>query len=101
MRRCFFGLESGAQETLDHMDKGIRVAEVPGILRNCREAGIAFHLFSIVGFPEESESSARKTLKFFLDNRNVVDQPDNSFDIHRFGLDLRTRYFDEAPSSAY
>lgn len=98
MRKVFFGLESGAQETLDHMDKGIRVAEVPGILHNCREAGIAFHLFSIVGFPEESESSARKTLNFFLDNRNVVDQPDNSFDIHRFGLDLRTRYFDEAPS---
>jgi len=98
MKKIFFGLESGAQETLDHMDKGIRVAEVPGILGNCREAGIAFHLFSIVGFPEESEASARKTLSFFLNNKNVIDHPDNSFDIHPFGLELRTRYADDAES---
>jgi anaerobic magnesium-protoporphyrin IX monomethyl ester cyclase len=98
LKKIFFGLESGAQETLDHMDKGIRVAEVPGILGNCREAGIAFHLFSIVGFPEESEVSARKTLSFFLDNKNVIDHPDNSFDIHPFGLELRTRYAEAAES---
>jgi anaerobic magnesium-protoporphyrin IX monomethyl ester cyclase len=98
LKKIFFGLESGAQETLDHMDKGIRVAEVPGILGNCREAGIAFHLFSIVGFPEESETSARKTLSFFLDNKNVIDYPDNSFDIHPFGLELRTRYAEDAKS---
>jgi len=96
MRKMFFGLESGAQETLDHMDKGIRVAEVPGILNNCREAGIAFHLFSIIGFPEESEASARKTLRFFLDNKTIIDHPDNSFDIHPFGLELRTRYAEGA-----
>jgi radical SAM superfamily enzyme YgiQ (UPF0313 family) len=98
MRKLFFGLESGAQETLDHMDKGIRVAEVPGILTNCREAGIAFHIFSIVGFPEESERSARKTLQFFLDNKDLIDHPDNSFDIHPFGLELRTRYYEGADS---
>ena len=98
MRKMFFGLESGAQETLDHMDKGIRVADVPGILSNCREAGIAFHIFSIVGFPEESEESARKTLQFFLDNKDLIDHPDNSFDIHPFGLELRTRYAEKANS---
>jgi anaerobic magnesium-protoporphyrin IX monomethyl ester cyclase len=98
LKKIFFGLESGAQETLDHMDKGIRVTDVPGILGNCREAGIAFHLFSIVGFPEESEVSARKTLSFFLDNKKVIDHPDNSFDIHPFGLELRTRYAEDAKS---
>jgi anaerobic magnesium-protoporphyrin IX monomethyl ester cyclase len=98
MRKMFFGLESGAQETLDHMDKGIHVADVPGILSNCREAGIAFHIFSIVGFPEESEQSARKTLQFFLDNKGLIDHPDNSFDIHPFGLELRTRYAEKANS---
>ncbi|WP_328978471.1 radical SAM protein [Streptomyces canus] len=94
--KLFFGLESGAQETIDHMDKRIRIDEVPAVLRNCRDAGIAFHLFSIVGFPEESEESAWKTYRFFADNADVIDAPGNSFDIHPFGLELRTRYADRA-----
>lgn len=96
MRKLFFGLESGAQETLDHMDKGIRISDVPMVLQNCRNAGINFHLFSIVGFPEESEESARKTYRFFQDNVGIIDHPGNSFDIHPFGLELRTRYAEEA-----
>ena len=96
MKKLFFGLESGAQETLDHMDKGIQIAEVPKVLKNCRDAGINFHIFSIVGFPEESEESARKTLNFFQTNAPTIDHPGNSFDIHPFGLELRTRYAEEA-----
>lgn len=93
MRKLFFGLESAAQRTLDHMHKGTRVSAVPSILRACREAGIDFHLFSMIGLPEEDEASARETLAFFLDQREVIDHPGNSFDIHRFGLDVRARYF--------
>ena len=96
MRKVFFGLESAAQRTLDHMDKGTRVAEAPLILKNFRDAGIGFHLFSIVGFPEEDEASARETFRFFADHRETIDHPANSFDIHPFGLELRTRYFEEA-----
>jgi radical SAM superfamily enzyme YgiQ (UPF0313 family) len=96
MKKLFFGLESGAQETLDHMQKGIRISDVPVVLKNCRDAGINFHVFSIVGFPEESEESARKTFQFFLDNAPTIDHPANSFDIHPFGLELRTRYAEEA-----
>ena len=96
MKKLFFGLESGAQETLDHMDKGIRVTDVPAVLKNCSEAGINFHIFSIVGFPEESEQSARQTCRFFQENNSIIDNPGNSFDIHPFGLELRTRYFEEA-----
>lgn len=96
MKKLFFGLESGAQETLDHMDKGIRVTDVPTVLKNCSDAGIYFHIFSIVGFPEESENSARKTCRFFQENNSIIDHPGNSFDIHPFGLELRTRYFEEA-----
>jgi anaerobic magnesium-protoporphyrin IX monomethyl ester cyclase len=93
MRKLFFGMESAAQETLDHMDKGTNVHEAPAVLRNCRDAGIAFHLFSIIGFPEESEDSARRTFQFFIDHKDIVDHPSNSFDIHPFGLELRTEYF--------
>jgi anaerobic magnesium-protoporphyrin IX monomethyl ester cyclase len=95
-RKLYFGLESGSQETLDHMDKGIRVCEVPKILSNLSNAGIRCHLFAIVGFPEENEPNARKTFEFLKDNAHILNHPGNSFDIHPFGLELRTSYFREA-----
>jgi anaerobic magnesium-protoporphyrin IX monomethyl ester cyclase len=98
MRKLFFGLESGSQATLDHMDKGIRVDDAKAVLRNCSDAGIAFHLFSIIGFPEENEASARETAQFFVDNAEVIDQARNTFDIHPFSLDLRTEYAEQAAS---
>jgi anaerobic magnesium-protoporphyrin IX monomethyl ester cyclase len=96
VRKLFFGLESGDQATLDHMQKGIRLENVQPVLSHCRDAGILFHVFSIIGFPEETEASARKTLRFFEDNVDVIDHPGNSFDLHPFGLELRTSYFAEA-----
>ena len=96
MKKLFFGLESGSQEILDDMDKGIKVAEVPAILKNCRDAGISFHIFSIIGFPRESEQASRETFAFFERNAALLDHPGNSFDIHPFGLEMRTAYFAEA-----
>jgi anaerobic magnesium-protoporphyrin IX monomethyl ester cyclase len=96
MRKLYFGLESGDQATLDHMKKGIRLKDVRPVLTHCREAGILFHIFSIVGFPEETEASARNTLRFFEDNIDIIDHPGNTFDIHPFGLELRTNYFANA-----
>jgi anaerobic magnesium-protoporphyrin IX monomethyl ester cyclase len=95
-RKLFFGLESGSQTTLDHMEKGIKVEVAERVLASCRDAGIAFHIFSMIGFPEEREEAARETVDFFVRNRKVIASPANSFDIHRFTLDLRTEY-GEAP----
>ena len=97
-RKLFFGLESGCQATLDHMDKDIRLSDVPVVLRNCREAGIHFHIFSILGFPEETPEQAMETVRFFEENRDVVNAPGNSFDVHPFGLELRTEYAEKAES---
>jgi hypothetical protein len=96
MRKLFFGLESGDQATLDHMRKGIRLEHVRPVLEHCRNAGILFHIFSIIGFPEETAASARNTLRFFENNTDIIDHPGNSFDIHPFGLELRTDYFANA-----
>jgi hypothetical protein len=96
MRKLFFGLESGDQTTLDHMAKGVRIEHVRPVLKHCRDAGILFHIFSIIGFPEETEERARNTLRFFEENVDVIDHPGNSFDIHPFGLELRTEYFANA-----
>lgn len=97
-RKFFFGLESGCQSTLDHMDKGIQASDVPGLLRNCRDAGIHFHIFSILGFPEETEQQAMETVRFFEDNRDLLNAPGISFDVHPFGLELRTEYAERATS---
>ena len=94
MKKLFFGFESGSQRTIDHMDKGTQVDAAPDILRNCRDAGIYFHLFSIIGFPEEDETSARETCEFIISQQNIIDHPGNSFDVHPFGLELRTAYYD-------
>jgi anaerobic magnesium-protoporphyrin IX monomethyl ester cyclase len=95
MRKIFFGLESGDQATLNHMRKGIRVDTARRVLRSCADAGIACHVFSIIGFPEEAESSARETLRFLLSEAGSLAHPRNSFDVHPFGLDLRTEYGEE------
>jgi len=92
VRKLFFGLESGSQTTLDHMRKGYRLDDAIIVLKNCARSGIAFHLFSIVGFPEESAERAHETLKFFLTHDSLLNDPRNSFDIHPFSLDLRTEY---------
>ena len=87
------GPESADQSTLDHMDKGTRADLAPQVLRNCADADVHFHIFSIIGFPQESEASARSTFDFFIENHELIDHPGNSFDIHPFGLELRTDYF--------
>jgi hypothetical protein len=96
VRKLFFGLESGSQATLDHMDKGIRVDDAATVLSNCAEAGIAFHLFSIVGFPEETTERARETVDFFVRHAALIGAARNSFDIHPFSLDLRTTYAEQS-----
>lgn len=96
VRKLFFGLESGSQKMLDHMNKGIDMRQVPQVLQNCSDAGIAFHLFSIVGFPEETAADARETLDFFLNHKPLLNHPRNSFDVHPFMLDLRTDYSSKA-----
>jgi hypothetical protein len=92
-RKLLFGLESASQATIDHMDKGTTASMAGPLLRRCRAAGIAFHVFSIIGFPEETEERIRETFAFMLDNRDTIDHPANSFDIHRFGLEVRSDYF--------
>ncbi len=95
-RRIYFGLEFADQGTLDHMQKGIRIENAHAVLRNCREAGIRFHVFSMIGFPGEDYSSAKKTIKFFEDNADLFDDPGNTFDIHELEILTDTPYFSQA-----
>ncbi|WP_018263005.1 B12-binding domain-containing radical SAM protein [Methylobacterium sp. WSM2598] len=93
MRRLYFGLESADQDTLDRMRKGIRVEHAAPVLRHCREAGIRFHVFSMVGFPGETEASARRTLAFFEENAELFDDPGCTLDVHELEILTDTPYF--------
>jgi hypothetical protein len=58
------GLESGDQEVLDRMEKGIRLETVSLALRTLKEAGIATYVYLMFGTPSETPGSARRTLEF-------------------------------------
>ena len=96
MTRLYFGLESADQHTLDAMSKGTRIEHTRNVLKNCKDAGIRFHLFAMIGFPKETESSARRTIDFFIDNSDLFAEPGNTFDIHELELISDTHYFSEA-----
>jgi anaerobic magnesium-protoporphyrin IX monomethyl ester cyclase len=96
LRRLYFGLESADQGTLDRMHKGIRIENAAAVLHNCRDAGIRFHVFSMIGFPREHHDSARRTIAFFKDNAELFDDPGNTFDIHELEILTDTPYFSQA-----
>ncbi len=58
------GLESGDQEVLDAMQKGIDLAAASSVLKTLKKAGIATYVYLLFGTPYETESRARKTLGF-------------------------------------
>jgi radical SAM superfamily enzyme YgiQ (UPF0313 family) len=60
----FFGLESGRQEALDSMHKGIKLAQVERAVRAAREVGIKVELSVIIGLPGETKEEAKDTLRF-------------------------------------
>lgn len=96
LRRLYVGLESADQATLDRMHKGIRVENAAAVLQNCRDAGIRFHVFSMIGFPGERHDSARRTIAFFEKNAELFDDPGNTFDIHELEILTDTPYFAQA-----
>lgn len=95
LRRIYFGLESADQRTLDRMHKGIRIENAAIVLDNCRNAGIRFHVFSMIGFPGEPHESARRTIDFFQSNAELFDDPGNTFDIHELEILTDTPYFSQ------
>ncbi len=58
------GLESGSQQVLDRLGKGIRLASVEKILNNLAASGIATYVYIMLGTPGEREADAELTLKF-------------------------------------
>jgi hypothetical protein len=71
-QKLVFGLESYNQRVLDLMKKGTSTDVVKRILNECLKAGISFHLYTIVGFPTETEEEALETLDFVLQGKYLT-----------------------------
>lgn len=62
-----FGIESGSQEILNRVNKGITLDEIRHAVRLSREAGIKTKGFFILGHPGESKETLRMTLALALE----------------------------------
>ena len=58
------GIESGDQDVLESLNKGIDLHEASAVLRSLKKAGIAAYCYFLFGTPPETEGRARKTLDF-------------------------------------
>lgn len=58
-----FGVESGSQESLNRMKKGITVKDTTDIFRRCRAENIRTYANFLINTPEETEEDVRKTIE--------------------------------------
>lgn len=63
-RFLLFGLESANQETLDRLNKNLKIDQVEPVLNWSKKAGLWPHLTVMVGYPWEGEKEINKTTKF-------------------------------------
>jgi len=66
------GLESGNQNVLDSMDKGIDLNMVADALASLKSAGIGTYVYLLFGTPGESIVEARQTLEFIVTHGDAV-----------------------------
>jgi hopanoid biosynthesis associated radical SAM protein HpnJ len=64
LRLLLVGYESGNQQILDNIKKGIRLEEAREFTRNCRKLGITIHGTFILGLPGETRETIRETIEF-------------------------------------
>lgn len=65
----WMGAESGSQQILDAMDKGIRVKDISRAVENLRHHGIRACFFLQFGYPGETWSEIEETLRMVRENR--------------------------------
>jgi anaerobic magnesium-protoporphyrin IX monomethyl ester cyclase len=63
-RMILFGLESANQNTLDKINKNIKVEEIEPALKMCKAAGLEPHITVMVGYPWETKKDIQHTLSF-------------------------------------
>lgn len=63
-RRIYFGIESGVQEILDRVNKGITLKQVRQTIGIAKDLGIKPLGFFLIGAPGETRETVRETVRF-------------------------------------
>ncbi len=63
-RRIYYGIESGSQETLDLLEKGITLRRIRETIALTKKTGIRPLGFFLVGVPGETRKSVKQTVRF-------------------------------------
>lgn len=63
-RWMLFGIESGYEERIKAIKKGINLEKAKETFDNCREIGITTQSSFIIGYPGETEDELKETVKF-------------------------------------
>jgi hypothetical protein len=67
------GLESGDQEVLDQLNKGIDLETASLVLKNLKSAGIGTYVYLLFGTPAETRERAGRTLDFTVRHGACID----------------------------
>jgi len=67
LRLFLVGYESGNQEILDRIKKGIQLEEAVRFTRACHKAGVVIHGTFILGLPVETRETIEQTIRFAMD----------------------------------
>lgn len=68
-----YGVETGSQKIINHMNKILYVDEMKEIMRNTSKAGIWNHINIVTGYLHENDEDVRLTLEFLEENKNYID----------------------------
>jgi hopanoid biosynthesis associated radical SAM protein HpnJ len=64
LRLLLVGYESGSQQILDRVKKGVTVEEMREFTKACRELGVVIHGTFILGLPIETPETIEETIRF-------------------------------------
>ncbi|HEX3841927.1 MAG TPA: hopanoid biosynthesis associated radical SAM protein HpnJ [Acidimicrobiales bacterium] len=64
LRLLLVGFESGNQEILSNIKKGVKVERARQFAKDCRELGITIHGTFIMGLPGETTETIQETIRF-------------------------------------
>lgn len=64
LRLLLVGFESGNQQILDGINKGIKLGTARQFMANCTKLGITVHGTFIIGLPNETRETIEETLRF-------------------------------------
>jgi hopanoid biosynthesis associated radical SAM protein HpnJ len=67
LRLYLVGYESGNQQILDRIKKGIQIEEAKQFTKNCKELGVVIHGTFILGLPVETKETIEQTIRYAME----------------------------------